>query len=140
MKIKTFKIKIENDNQTFDVNDFFEQNSTLYDKFAHISEEPDGKYWNVLIFYKTDSLNFYNTKTKEVQLSMEFVEEIESFIDSNPQVATRVLNSIRGNIKQLFAVKDLIGFKRFRNLGNDSLAYESEFLNGVLTIIEKYRN
>jgi hypothetical protein len=139
MKIKTLKIKIESDNQTFEVSDFFEGSNTLYDKFAQIVEEPDGKYWHVIIFYKNDSPGFAKSKPVDIELPPEFLEEINEFIKTNPPIYKRASNCIKGNIDKLFGIEKFTDFRRFRNLGEESLIKDTIFFSSILEIIEKHR-
>ncbi len=139
MKIKTLKIKIESDNQTFEVSDFFDGSNTLYDKFTHIVDEPDGKYWHVLIFYKNNSPGFVSSKPFEIELPNEFLEEIKTYIKTNPPISILASNCIKANIDKLFGVEKFTDFRRFRNLGDDSLARDTIFFSAILEIIEKHR-
>lgn len=139
MKLKTLRIKIENDNQTFELSDFFEGNTTLYDKFTHIVDEPDGKYWHVMIFYTSDYTAFSKPKIPKTEIPKELIIEIHEFIKINPPISKKVLNNINANIESLIDIESTEDFKRFRSLGAKTLAKESVFLNGILEIIKKYR-
>ena len=98
MKVKTIRIKIEDDIQEFNVTDFGITSATLYDKIAHVVQEADGLYWHVMIFYQP---SYTSTVIKETKVK--YRDEIESEISKyfkQCHPSTRVRNGIYQSISQ----------------------------------------
>ena len=50
MKIKTIKIKVTQDNQDFDLSEFFTGSNTIYSTNAQLIQEADGLYWHAFFY------------------------------------------------------------------------------------------
>ncbi len=136
MKIKILKLKVTDDQQTYDVSEFFMGNITIYQTTAHFEKEGDEYYWHLLITYEP-----LYTPSPEIPkvLLKEFVQEIEEYTNQNPPKSTRVRNTIKTFPETLFRVKEISDFVLLRNLGKQTCAEDSEYLEGLLSIIKKYR-
>ena len=58
MKIKTIKIKVTQDNQDFDLSEFFTGSNTIYSTNAQLIQEADGLYWHAFFTYQQQGGNF----------------------------------------------------------------------------------
>jgi hypothetical protein len=140
MKIKTLKIKVENNNQEFDFNDFFEGSNTIYKTEASLQKEKDGYYWHAFITYepKTGIPYYKSIPQKETILPEGFKEEIMIYISNNPTSSTRAKNTISSNMEKVFCMYEFKDFYKLRNLGKKSFEKETDFFKGILDIVKKY--
>ena len=137
MKVKTIRLKIENDIQDYNVTDFDITNATLYDKIAHVVQEADGLYWHVMIFYQP---SYTSTVIKETKVK--YRDEIESEISKyfeQCQPSTRVRNGIYQSISQYKEITTREDFRRVKNIGSSSIQEYPEIFDEVLKIFDKYR-
>jgi len=102
-------------------------------------DEPDGKYWHVMIFYRSEHSAFSKLSEQKEKVPIEFIDEIEDFLGANPQVSARASNAVRMNMNSLYNLTDFIGFSRFRRLGTNTIEKEDEFFKEIMRIIEKNR-
>lgn len=137
MKIKTIRIKIEDDIQEFNVTDFGITSATLYDKIAHVVQEADGLYWHVMIFYQP---SYTSTVIKETKVK--YRDEIESEISKyfeQCRPSTRVRNGIYQSISQYKEIKTREDFRRVKNIGRSSIRENQQIFDYILKIYDKYR-
>jgi hypothetical protein len=135
MKIKTIRIKIEDDIQEFNVTDFDITNATLYDKIAHVVQEADGLYWHVMLFYQPNSNISGIQNLQKVDIIR---REVAAYIDqSKPPM--RIRNGILSSIVRYEEIKTREDFRRIKQIGYGSINLSPEVFDEVLKIYDKYR-
>jgi hypothetical protein len=146
MKIKTLKIKVENENQEFDFADFFEGNYTIYKTEASLQKEKDGYYWHAFITFEPNGAtpyfdaiqNFNILQRKEITLPKGFEDEVNNYLKNNPPKKARSQNLMKCNIEKLWGIENLNDFNKIKNLGKISIREDAVFYQGLLDIIKKY--
>lgn len=135
MKIKTIRIKIEDDIQEFNVTDFEITNATLYDKIAHVVQEADGLYWHVMIFYQPNSniTGINNLQTVDI-----IRREVAVYLEQT-KPSIRVRNGIFSSIVRYEEIKTREDFRRVKQIGYGSINLFPEIFDEVLKIFDKYR-
>ena len=101
MKIKTIKIKVTQNNQDFDLSEFFTGSNTIYSTNAQLIQEADGLYWHAFFTYQQQGGNFqfpqkYST-SKEKKAPDGFEEALLEFIETKTNASVRTKNSIKCN-------------------------------------------
>jgi len=140
MKIKTLKIKVENENQDFDFQEFFTGSNQIFYTAAHVVKEEGGMYWYAFITYEPQkSYSPLPIPRQEIELPKGFADEIKSYVRSASANKTRCKNAILGGMDQLPKIKEIEGFYLLRNLSNKSVNEDSDFFAAVLEIIKKYQ-
>ena len=76
MKIKTIKIKVTQDNQDFDLSEFFTGSNTIYTTNAQLIQEEDGLYWHAFLLINNKVVifsfpkNIVHQKKKKHQMAL----------------------------------------------------------------------
>ena len=143
MKIKTIKIKVTQDNQDFDLSEFFTGSNTIYSTNAQLIQEADGLYWHAFFTYQQQGGNFqfpqkYST-SKEKKAPDGFEEALLEFVKTKTNVSRRVKNSIKGDSDIVYTFEKVEDFLKLKSLGKGSINKEKDFLLEVLEFIKKYK-
>jgi hypothetical protein len=140
MKIKTLKIKVEKENQEFDVEEFFEGSNTIYKTEASLQKEKDGYFWHVFITYEPKGVALFSKSIpqKETVLSKDFEDEITNYLNKNSTISSRSKNVIKHNLAVLLGIDKIEDFMRLRYLGKNSIEKNKVFFNDMVDIIQKY--
>ncbi len=137
MKIKTIKLKVENDNQEFDFNQFLEGNNTIYNLHAQLLQEGKHKYWHVLFTYSPTIVHsFLNTPKQSPPIGFE--NEIRAYMEKNTLKTKAIVNTLKANITDLGSVKELSDFGKFRNFGAKKIKDNEAYLKAIIKIIKKH--
>ena len=142
MKIKIIKIKVDSDNQTFNISDFFEGNNTIYKTSPTLVKEEDGYYWHVFFTYKNDNTaTFVSDEKEETQINANFEKEImELLLNHEPPLSVRFKNTIKANLSEMQHFDKIEKFMRFRNFGKKEFQQNIKTMNVILKIAQKYKN
>ena len=143
MKIKTIKIKVTQDNQDFDLSEFFTGSNTIYTTNAQLIQEEDGLYWHAFFTYQQQGGNFqfpqkYST-SKEKKAPDGFEEALLEFIETKTNASVRTKNSIKCNLDNVYTFKKAEDFLKLKSLGKGSINKEKVFLLEVLEFIKKFK-
>lgn len=143
MKIKTIKIKVTQDNQDFDLSEFFTGSNTIYSTNAQLIQEEDGLYWHAFFTYKNEN-GFQIPKRlskliEEEKAPSDYEEEILRVIKKNNDISARVRNAIQCNVDAIYYFKTINEFEKLRNLGKKSILENEAFINEILAISKKHR-
>ena len=143
MKIKTIKIKVTQDNQEFDLTEFFTGSNTIYTTNAQLIQEEDGLYWHAFFTYQQQGGTFqfpkkYGTTTEKTAPDG-FEEALLEFIKTKPNIDARTKNSIKCNVDTVFNFEKIEEFKKLRHIGKGSINKEKNFLLELLEFIKNYK-
>ena len=143
MKIKTIKIKVTQDNQDFDLSEFFTGSNTIYSTNAQLIQEEDGLYWHAFFTYKNE--NGYQIPKMLSRLAEEkkapdgFEEALLEFVKTKTNVSRRVKNSINWDSDIVYTFEKVEDFLKLKSLGKGSINKEKVFLLEVLEFIKKFK-
>lgn len=140
MKIKTLKIKVENENYEYPLPDFYTLANIIYSIRADLIRENDEYYWMIMIVFepKVDILQG-SSKPLYNRLPIGFKEAIDDYILNYNLTNLRVKNCINLYLEDLIEFKQINDFKKIKGLGNKSLFVEYNFLSGLLEIIKGFQ-
>lgn len=143
MKIKTIKVKVTQDNQDFDLSEFFTGSHTIYSTNAQLIQEEDGLYWHAFFTYKKEN-DFeipkrLNKLIEKEKAPSDYEEEVLQLIKKNNEISARVRNAIQCNLDAIYYCKTINEFEKLRNLGKKSILENEAFFNEILTISRKHR-
>ena len=87
MKIKTIKIKVTQDNQDFDLSEFFTGSNTIYTTNAQLIQEEDGLYWHAFFTYQQQGGSYLFSKKHSISNEKKapdgFEEALLEFVKTN---------------------------------------------------------
>lgn len=140
MKIKTLKIKVENENNEYAIPGFYALTNIIYSTKAELIREDDAYYWLVMIAFEPKvAIMPGSSKVTYKQLPNGFKEAAQKYIIKEPTSKVRVKNCVNFYLEDLIDVKKMDDFKRFRGLGGKTIHEEFKFLSGLLDIIRSYQ-
>lgn len=143
MKIKTIKIKVTQDNQEFDLSEFFTGSNTIYSTNAQLIQEEDGLYWHAFFTYKNEygyQIPKMLSKLAEEKTAPDgFEEALLEFVKTKTNVSRRVKNSINWDSDIVYTFEKIEDFLKLKSLGKGSVNKEKDFLLEVLEFIKKYK-
>lgn len=140
MKIKSFKIKVENDIHEYAIPGFYALTNIIYSTNAEIIEINGEYFWLIVILFepKANIIPGESRYERYKHLPNGFKEAVQKYVSSEkPKI--RVKNCINCYLDDLLEVKTLEDFKRFRGIGKKSIFDESQFLTGLLEIIRSFQ-
>ena len=143
MKIKTIKIKVTQDNQDFDLSEFFTGSNTIYSTSAQLIQEEDGLYWHAFFTYQQQGGSYLFSKkhgiSNEKKAPDGFEEALLEFIETKTNASVRTKNSIKCNLDNVYTFKKAEDFLKLKSLGKGSINKEKVFLLEVLEFIKKFK-
>ena len=143
MKIKTIKIKVTQDNQDFDLSEFFTGSNTIYSTNAQLIQEADGLYWHAFFTYQQQGGSYLFSKKHSISNEKKapdgFEEALLEFVNTKTNVSRRVKNSIKGDSDIVYTFEKAEDFIILKSLGKGSINKEKEFLLNVLEFIKKFK-
>lgn len=141
MKIKTLKIKVENENNEYAIPGFYALTNIIYSTKAELIREDDVYYWLVMIAFEPKvTIMPGSSKVTYKQLPNGFKEAAQKYINKEPTSKVRVKNCVNFYLEDLIDIKKMDDFKRFRGLGGKTIHEEFKFLSGLLDIIRSYQS
>lgn len=139
MKIKTFKIKVESNHQTFDFSDFFEENNKVLQITPTLVKEKNSYYWHVFAIYERRSSSY--SKKEEKELNPDFQKEVTAIISNKElNMSTRVRHCINYYIVDIQDYEKIGDFLKMRYFGKKGLESNKDVLLQILEIAKKYRD
>lgn len=141
MKIRTLKIKVEQETQEYCLETMFTTHNDIHSTTATLVKENKQYFWHVLISY-VPNRNFYSNVPRysnDEDAPYGFKEEINNFIENSKNKIPRVKNCIRVYQNQLYKIQKLEDFNRIRGIGKKSIYDDQYFLNSILNIINKHK-
>ena len=143
MKIKTIKIKVTQDNQDFDLSEFFTGSNTIYSTNAQLIQEEDGLYWHAFFTYKQvgDTYLFSQKQipSNEKTAPDGFEEALLEFVKTKTNVSRGVKNRIKWEPDSVYTFEKIEDFFKLKSLGKVSINKEKVFLLEVLEFIKKFK-
>ena len=136
MRIKTLRIKVENDNQDFNFSDFFEGSNTIYTTNTQLIKEGEHYYWYAFFTYKRD-VSYIPTFPKKV-FPAGFEAEVESFISEKFPQNGAFAGNLRYSMDRLIDCKSIKDIRMIKNFGPKRIADNLSILEELLEIIKKY--
>lgn len=140
MRVKSLKIKINNNSIDAIIPDFICNNNEILAINAEIKEVDGQCFWFVLIAYepKYDFISGFKHISEPRPLPIGFKEEVIKYTNRHKNLNTRVKNCIKFYLEELIEMKNLDDFKRLRGMGVKSIFVEELFLLGLLDVIKKF--
>ena len=143
MKIKTIKIKVTQDNQDFDLSEFFTGSNTIYSTNAQLIQEADGLYWHAFFTYQQQGGSYLFSKKHSISNEKKapdgFEEALLEFVKTKTNVSRRVKNSINWDSDIVYTFEKVEDFLKLKSLGKGSINKEKVFLLEVLEFIKKFK-
>lgn len=141
MLIKILKIKVEQNNQEFQLENWLSNYNYIHSTTAKLVKEKKDYYWHVLISFesKLDLYSNVSNYTKDYKAPIEFNEEIDNYLENCKSINSRIKNSVKFYQDELFQIKEIEDFKRIRGIGIKSFSENENFLKSILNIINKYK-
>lgn len=141
MKIKTLKIKVENESQEFAIPSFYALTNIIYSTRAELIREDGEYYWIIMIAFepKVDIFPGISRVTNK-QLPIGFKEAAKKYINMESTKKIRVKNCVNLYLEELIEVKNMNDFKQIRGLGGKTIINEFKFLSGLLEIIKRHQS
>ncbi len=141
MLIKILKIKVQQDNQEFQLENWLSNYNYIHSTTAKLVKEKKDYYWHVLISFesKLDLYSNVSNLIKDNEAPIGFNEEIVNYLENCKSINSRIKNSIQFYQDELFQIEELQDFKRIRGIGIKTFSENEYFLNSILNIINKYK-
>lgn len=129
MKIKTIRIRIEENSKELDLDDFLlSENYTVRNTFASIVNDEIGSYWEVLIIYDLESIQSVNRGIKS-----ELYEELNTWVKKKAKDIGMTVEEVEEKSKVYEFAKDYFNYtskadflvqrnygpKRFKDYGRE---------------------
>ena len=139
MRIKTLRIKVETDNQDFDMGQFFEGNNTLHQIKMELIKEGEDYYWHAFITYdRTSGYVPSFPKAEKKVFPAGFEAEVENFISEKFPNNGAFARNLRDNMDRLIDWKSIKDIRMMRGFGPKRIADNLSILEELLEIIKKY--
>ena len=141
MKIKTLRIKANEDMQDLDLGAYFENSTTIYSTNAQLVKEKNGYYWHVLFTYKNLELGLLeNTHLQKATPAFEaFEKEVKEYTAKHPPLTLAIEAAVLSNLEHSYKAKNLEDFLRYRGIGKNKIEKDSSYFTAILAIAKKHQ-
>jgi len=138
MKIKTIKIRIDENSNEFDLDDILlSENYTVKNTFASIQKDEVGSYWEILIFYDLESNQITNRSIKS-----ELYQELKVWVKKKAKDGGVTEAEVEEKSKVYEFAKDYLNytlkadFLMHRNYGSKKF---NDYGKEIMEIFRKYQ-
>ena len=138
MKIKNLRIKINSDNQEFDLKDFFTGSNTIYTTIAQVVKEKDGYYWHAFFTYESKS-NYFSILEEDKHTPLAFIDEVNELLKTQPPKKVQTRNAIKSNMARMYGFISIENFSILKGLGKTCIETDQELLTQILQIAHKHQ-